>query len=106
MVIEGTYRTYAPLMPRQQDDGSFKATSDTLRVNASILTGYVKIKLDVQAALHLASKCPYPESVKMAVLKQVALAHEITLEQMRVLLGFAAQKSMGYAVALRNNSPF
>lgn len=57
------------------------------------LTGYVKIKIDVNVALALAEKTPYPTGVKLAVMQQVANSKEITLEQMRILLGWAARKA-------------
>lgn len=64
-----------------------------MRMEASQLRGYLKIRLDVQAAMALAELSPYPRGVKIGVMKQVANAKEITLEQMRILLGWAARKS-------------
>ena len=66
---------------------------DLLRAMAGQLTGYVKVKVDVKIALALAEKSPYPRGVKLGVMKQVANAREITLSQMGVLLGFAAQRA-------------
>lgn len=63
------------------------------RILASRLTGYVKVKVDVHAALALAGKSPYPRGVRLGVMKQVANSREVTLEQMRILLGFAAQRA-------------
>ena len=60
---------------------------------AGILTGYVKVKVDVRVSLDLAQKSAYPRGVKLGVMKQVANSREITLEQMRILLGFAAQRA-------------
>lgn len=57
------------------------------------LTGYVKIKVDVRAALALAAKSPYPDGVRLAVMKQVSNTKEITLEQLRILFGWSARKS-------------
>lgn len=66
---------------------------DYLRSHASQLRGRVKIKVDVRAALALADLSPYPQSVKLGVMKQVSNTREITLEQMRILLGWAAQRA-------------
>lgn len=67
--------------------------AEHVRLVNSILTGYVKVKLDVRAALALAEKSPSPRGVKLGVMKQVANNREVTLEQMRILLGFAAQRA-------------
>lgn len=66
---------------------------EIMRQSAGQLTGYVKVKLDVSAALALADASPYPRGVRLGVMKQVASGREITLEQMRILLGWAARKS-------------
>jgi hypothetical protein len=61
---------------------------------ASQLTGYIKVKMDVRAALALAEQSPYPRGVRLGVMKQVSGSKEITLEQMRILLGWAARKAL------------
>lgn len=61
---------------------------------ASQLMGYVKVKVDVNTALAMAQKSPYPSGVKLAIMKQVANDKEITLQQLRVLFGWAADKAM------------
>lgn len=66
---------------------------DLMRIGASFLAGYVKVKVDVNSALGLADKCAYPDSVRLAVMKQVANAREITLEQLRVILGWSARRA-------------
>lgn len=66
---------------------------DRMLAHASHLTGYVKIKLDVRAALELARLTPYPDGVKVGIMKQVANAGEITLEQTRIMLGWAARRA-------------
>lgn len=66
---------------------------DYLKHHASQLTGYVKIKMNLKSALALAALSPYPDGVKIGVMKQIANTKEITLEQMRFLLGWAARKS-------------
>ena len=65
---------------------------EIMRQAAGRLTGYVKVKLDVNAALGLADLSAYPRGVRLGVMKQVASNREITLEQMRILLGWAARK--------------
>lgn len=66
---------------------------EIMKLAASQLTGYVKVKVDVNSALSLADTSPSPRSVRLGVMKQVASNKEITLEQMRILLGFAARKA-------------
>lgn len=87
---------YAPIavIPRSERENS-PAIFDYRAYQASNnqLTGYVKIKLDVTAALALADRSPYPRGVRLAVMQQVANTKEITLEQMRILLGWAARKA-------------
>lgn len=71
---------------------------DMMRLGASYLTGYVKVKVDVKSALTLADKSAYPRGVRLGVMKQVANTREITLEQMRIILGWAARKSQDTAM--------
>ncbi len=84
-----------PIIPPRvtQLGGPVIGDYDLLARMAGILTGYVKVKVDVQVALNLAEKSPYPRGVKLGVMKQVANNREVTLEQMRILLGFAAQRA-------------
>lgn len=98
-------KNYAPLYQcPNRPDSPVIWSYDIMRTNASILQGYLKIKLDVNSALGLAAKSPYPDGVKVGVMKQVTNANEITLEQTRIMLGWAAQKAQGVKVsALRNN---
>lgn len=84
---------YAPIMPTRGLDGPPIFTCDNLREQASNLYGYHKVKLDIRSALELARMSPYPDGVKVAMMKQVANYSEITLEQARILLGWAARKS-------------
>lgn len=62
------------------------------------LKGYVKVLVDVRTALRLAELTPYPSGVKLAIMKQVSNTREITLEQMRILLGWSARKSQAQGV--------
>lgn len=61
---------------------------------ASQLIGHVKVKVNVATAIDLSQKCSYPSGVKLAIMKQVANTKEITLQQLRVLFGWAADKAM------------
>lgn len=70
---------------------------EDLRAEAALLRGYVKIKMSLPSALALAEKSPYPSGVRLGVMKQMSNTKEITLEQMRILLGWAARKSQGAA---------
>lgn len=85
---------YAPLfyMPRDTTPGQFDYYA--MREAASHLQGYVRVKVDVRAALKLAEKSAQPRAVKVAMMKQVANTRNITLEQCRILLGFAAQRAI------------
>jgi hypothetical protein len=97
-------RLYAPLYHCPPVEDSPVLYSYAHMKEAASWVYYMKVKLDVNEAIMLASKCPYPDGVKTAVLKQVAFAKEITLQQMRVLLGWAAQKAQGIQVSgLRND---
>jgi hypothetical protein len=71
----------------------FEYDSADLAVIASRMTGYVRIKVDVNVAFALADKSPYPRGVRLGIMKQVANSKFVTLEQMRILLGFAAQRA-------------
>lgn len=77
----------------QQKPARPRLDYEWLRNDAAQLRGYVKVKLDVRAALALADMSPYPRGVRVGVMKQVASAREISLEQMRIMLGWAARKS-------------
>lgn len=57
------------------------------------LAWYSKTSMGERVALNLAERSPYPEGVKLAIRKQLANASEITLAQMRILLGWAARRS-------------
>ena len=84
---------YAPLMPTPKGNGPELYNHRVHQEVAGQLTGYVKIKLDVRVALDLAAQSANPTGVKIAVMKQVANNKEITLEQLRILFGWAARKA-------------
>lgn len=80
-------------MPALTQDSPVIWNYDMSRLVASRLTGYVKIKVDVRTALDIADKMPLASGVQLAFMKQVANANEITLEQMRIILGWSVRKA-------------
>lgn len=92
-------RVYAPVFGVPSNAGSSRVllSYDIMRRNASVLSGYVKLRISTEFALALADRSPYPSGVKLGVMKQVANTKEVTLEQMRILLGWAARKAQGAA---------
>ena len=84
---------YAPLAPNERQPGFVIWNYGLMKLEASKLRGYVKVKMDVRAALALADKSPLPRGVRLGIMKQVSNTKEITLAQMRVLLGWAADKA-------------
>ena len=66
---------------------------DALRRNASRIDFFVKIDVDTDVALKLAEMSPYPAAVKLGVMKQVANNKAVTLRQMKILLGWAADRA-------------
>ena len=60
---------------------------------AGRLSPFAKVRLSEEAAGYLAARSPYPDGVKLGVMKQVANNREITLSQMRILLGWAARRA-------------
>jgi len=86
---------YAPLYPCPSASDS-PVIYDYARHQeySSQLRGYVKIKLAGDVAFTLAANSPYPDAVKVGVMKQLANpGTEITLEQTRILLGWAARRA-------------
>lgn len=71
-------------------------TYEDLKIAASQLDGYVKVKVDVNAALALARMNPVPSQTVTTVMKAVASYGEITLEQLRMLFGVVARKHLKY----------
>ena len=58
------------------------------------LRGHVKVRVALDVATQLSQKCPYPTGVKLGIMKQISNSQEITLQQMRILFGWAADKAM------------
>ena len=60
---------------------------------ASRIHGYVKVRIALPVALSMAAASPYPDGVKVGVMKQISNNSEVTLQQMRILLGWAARRA-------------
>ena len=65
---------------------------EKFRVSSSLVY-YMKVKLALPVAQELAAGSPYPDAVNVGMMKQVANDGVVTLEQMRILLGWAARRS-------------
>jgi len=89
-------RTYAPFyaMPASEREGGFPLASYERMKEASAYPGYIKVKVSRHAALGLAAKSPYPDGVKLAMMKQIAVLGTVTLEQCRILLTYAANRAL------------
>ena len=55
--------------------------------------GYIKIKVALPIALYLAEQTPYPRAVKLGVMKHFANARYVTLAQLRIILGWSADRA-------------
>lgn len=87
-------RIYALLAPRQKHEENEVAFGyDTIRAQSGSLQWGTKIRLAQPVAEYLAEESAYPQGVQLGVMKQIATTKEITLEQMRILLGWAARKA-------------
>jgi hypothetical protein len=95
-------------LPRQlaEEDSPLFWDYEHMRRSAGQLPYYPKIRLAEDVALGIASKTPYPAAVRVAVMKQLAISRVITLSQLRILLGWSAQKAQGAQVVLKNNLPY
>lgn len=89
-------KVYAPLYhvpAAEAGDSPVVWDYERMKRQAGQLNGYVKFRIALPSALALAEKSSYPRGVKLAVMKQISNTKEITLEQMRIILGWAARKS-------------
>lgn len=85
---------YAPLVPTPaMPDTPVIWGYEQMRFIAAQLT-YVKVVIDVNTALALAEKSPLSSGMRLAVMKQVATTKEITLRQIQILFGWAANKAL------------
>ena len=80
------------LMPPQPQDSPVIWDYGIMKRNSGKV-GYMKIDLKTEVALQLAGMSPYPRGVKLGVMKQVANAKAVTLRQMGILLGWAADRA-------------
>lgn len=65
---------------------------DDLKRWASAL-GFTPVNLNTDVALQLADMSPYPRGVRLGVMKQLANGKPVTLRQMSILLGWAADRA-------------
>lgn len=84
---------YAPLAPNEPQNSPILWNYEIMKRDAGQLRGYVKVVMDVRAAFNLADASPLPHGVRLGIMKQVSNTKEITLAQMRMLLGWAADKA-------------
>ena len=64
-----------------------------LRLNAGKLSPYTRVNLSTQVAFSLAEKSPYPQGVKLGIRKHLANENAVSLRQLSILLGWAADKA-------------
>jgi hypothetical protein len=64
-----------------------------LRLSAGQLSPYTRINVNAKVALALADKSPYPQGVKLGIRKQLANDNSISLRQLNILLGWAADRA-------------
>lgn len=56
-------------------------------------SSYIRIKVALPVAMYLAEQSPYPRAVKVGIMKHVANAKYVTLSQLRVILGWSADRA-------------
>jgi hypothetical protein len=66
---------------------------EDLRRHAGQLDFYTRVDVDLHVALALADKSPYPKGVRLGIMKQIANNRSISLRQLSILLGWAADKA-------------
>lgn len=67
---------------------------DDLKLHASQMSPYTRVRLSLDVALKLAGMSPFPGAVKVGVMKAVANNEQgISVHQMRILLGWAADRA-------------
>jgi hypothetical protein len=81
------------VMPPQPQGSPIVWNYDIMKKEAGKLAWYTQVKLDLGVALTLTRMSPYPSGVKLGVMKQVANDKAITLRQMGILLGWAADRA-------------
>lgn len=95
MTVKYEPRIYAPLFGVPF---SAQARSDVLYSyehmrRSSARPFYMTVNLKPEVAVSLAEQSPYPDGVKLAVMKQLANEKLVTLTQLRIFLGWAARRS-------------
>lgn len=85
---------YAPLygVPSKAANSAKILDYETMKRRSAVRI-WLKVKVDLPIALQLADGSAYPEGVKLGIRKQIANDQEVTLEQMRILLGWAARRA-------------
>jgi hypothetical protein len=66
---------------------------DRMKREASRMAWYTSVTVPAYIAYDLADMSPYPNGVKLGIRKQLANDKKITLRQMSILLGWAANKA-------------
>jgi hypothetical protein len=80
-------------MPPQPQGTPVVWNYDMMKRVASRLPWYTPVNLDTDVALSIAEMSPYPSGVKLGVRKQLANDKAITLRQISILLGWAADRA-------------
>lgn len=86
-------KLYAPLYGVPSGDSSPEIFDYEIMRRRDTRRIYLKTQVALPVALALAGSSPYPDGVKLGIRKQIANNSEITLEQMRILLGWAARRA-------------
>lgn len=66
---------------------------EDMRFQASRMSAYTPVRVSLDVALKLAEQAPYPRAVKVGIMTQIANNKYVTLRQMQILLGWAADRA-------------
>jgi len=84
---------YAPLMPARWEDTPAVWSYEHMRTRAARVRYLSGVRVSTDSALALAELSPYPRGVKLGIMKQVANEKAVTLRQVGILLGWAADRA-------------
>jgi len=96
MTVKYAPRIYAPFYKCPPEPGSPAVSSyEDMKNRAGRISGYLRVGIAPEVAMALAVQSPYPDGVKTGVRKLLANADGtgVTLEQLRIMLGWAARRA-------------
>lgn len=94
MTVKYEPRVYAPLfgVPSYAEKLPDFYSYEHMRKDAT-RHFYMQVKVAETVATEIALKTPFPDGVKLAVMKQIANEKMITLRQLLILLSWAARRA-------------